>query len=345
MGMELTLQVFIYFRVHPLCDSQCLLRTLVGVAGGNTNGVARGANVYGLKVMDAAGQGFTSAVIAAIDYVLANRAPGRGSVINLSLGGPCDTSDCSVDPTVLAVNAAVAAGVVVVVAAGNEFCNAASSSIGSPPAAANAITVGATTRLDALAYYSNYGQMVDILAPGSSIISACSTLAGNCDANGEATKTGTSIAAPHVAGVAAQLLQKNSAATPAQVLRAMQCDAIEGIITLPSRDTITRNLFLQIPKNDGLFGTCIPGNGCTSNCSSVGHCLAAHTSSSYGSTEDICYCNGGYGSGDCSVSFAQARTNQCASAMTVTISMTASSSKCYRSAFLVIFDYRLRNTK
>lgn len=142
-----------------------------------------------------------SGVIAGVDWVASNHT--GPSVANMSLGGGASTS---LDR---AVRNAVATGVTFVVAAGNSNANACNAS---PARVAEAITVGATTSTDARASYSNWGSCVDVFAPGSSITSAWSS--GDSSVM---TISGTSMASPHVAGVAALYLADHPAATPAEV--------------------------------------------------------------------------------------------------------------------------------
>ena len=174
---------------------------VAGIVGGNTWGVAKGVKLVPVRVMDCAGAGSVSGVIAGLEWA-ANTSL-RPAVVNLSLGSG----------TSVALNAAVAAavakGLVVVVAAGNSAVDACTTSPASEP---TAITVGATTSADTKASYSNYGACVDIFAPGSSITSAWYT-----SATASTTMSGTSMASPAVAGVAALALQTNPAATPAAV--------------------------------------------------------------------------------------------------------------------------------
>ena len=176
---------------------------VAGILGGNTWGVAKGVKLVPVRVMDCAGAGSVSGVIAGLEWA-ANTSL-RPAVVNLSLGSG----------TSVALNAAVAAavakGLVVVVAAGNSAVDACTTSPASEP---TAITVGATTSADTKASYSNYGACVDIFAPGSSITSAWYT-----SATASATMSGTSMASPAVAGVAALALQTNPAATPAAVAK------------------------------------------------------------------------------------------------------------------------------
>jgi subtilisin family serine protease len=188
---------------------------VAGTVGGSTYGVAKSVTLIAVRVLDCAGSGTNSGVIAGMDWVANNRI--TPAVANMSLGGGASTA---VDD---AVNRMHNAGVTVVVAAGNENQNACNVS---PSRAANAITVGATTSSDARASYSNYGSCVDVFAPGSSITSSwyTSTTATN-------TISGTSMASPHVAGVAALYLQGNPSATPATVANAITSTATTGKVT------------------------------------------------------------------------------------------------------------------
>lgn len=178
---------------------------VAGTIGGSTYGVAKAVRIHAVRVLSCSGSGSNSGVIAGVDFV---RASGiRPAVANMSLGGGPSTS---LDT---AVRNAIASGVTFAIAAGNSNANASGFS---PARVTQAITVGSSTRTDARSSFSNFGSIVDIFAPGSSITSAWST-------SDTATNTisGTSMATPHVAGVAARYLQGNpsaSAATVANVL-------------------------------------------------------------------------------------------------------------------------------
>lgn len=174
---------------------------VAGTIGGSAYGVAKNVNIVGVRVLGCDGSGSFSGVISGIDWVK-NNASGP-SVANMSLGGGASQS---VDD---AVNNAVAAGVSFVVAAGNDNSNACNYS---PARAADAITVGSTTSSDSRSSFSNYGSCLDIYAPGSSITSAWY----NSDSSTN-TISGTSMAAPHVAGAVALYLDEDPSLSPAQV--------------------------------------------------------------------------------------------------------------------------------
>jgi serine protease len=188
-----------------------------GTIGSSTYGVAKNVNLVAVRVLGCTGSGSNSGVIAGIDWVTANHV--SPAVANMSLGGGASTA------TDNAVNAAVASGVTMAVAAGNDNADACGFS---PARAANAITVGSTTSSDARSSFSNFGTCLDIYAPGSSITSTWST--SNSATN---TISGTSMASPHVAGVAALYLDDNPNATPAQVQVAIENAAIPNKVTDP----------------------------------------------------------------------------------------------------------------
>ena len=162
---------------------------VASTAAGTTYGVAKGAKVHAVRVLNCQGSGTTDAILGALDWVIGRHTTGSKSVINMSLGfGGIVTS---VDK---ATKQAADKGIVVVKAAGNSNKNACNYS----PITADALVVGATTSSDARASYSNYGTCVDLFAPGSSITAAWigSTTATNII-------SGTSMSSPHVAGTAA----------------------------------------------------------------------------------------------------------------------------------------------
>ena len=200
---------------------------VAGTVGSATYGVAKNVNIVAVRVLGCNGSGSNSGVIAGIDWVTANHA--STSVANMSLGGGISSATDS------AVNSAVAAGVTMVVAAGNDNANACNFS---PARAVNAITVGSTTSSDSRSSFSNFGTCLDIFAPGSSITSTWST--SNTATN---TISGTSMASPHVAGVAALYLDDNPNASPAQVQTAIE--NIAGVNKVSDARTGSPNLLLN----------------------------------------------------------------------------------------------------
>ncbi|CAL9450077.1 S8 family peptidase [Streptomyces sp. enrichment culture] len=200
---------------------------VAGTVAGGSYGVAKKAKVVGVRVLNNSGSGTTAQVVAGIDWVARNAV--KPAVANMSLGGGADSA---LDT---AVRNAVASGVTFVVAAGNESTNANTKS---PARVTEAITVGATTSGDARASYSNYGAVLDLFAPGSSITSAWRT-------SDTATNTisGTSMASPHVAGAAALHLAANPSATPAQVSTALTSAATTGVVGNPGTGSPNRLLF------------------------------------------------------------------------------------------------------
>jgi subtilisin family serine protease len=191
---------------------------VAGTVGGATYGVAKGAHLVALRVLDCGGNGSGSAVVSALDWVVQRKQadPGTPAVVNMSLGG-------SVSSTVdQAVRNAVAAGVTVAVAAGNSGADACTQS---PARTAEALTVGATDASDRFASFSNWGACVDLEAPGVGVPSA---YVGSTTAT--ASLSGTSMATPHVAGAAALYLAANRGDTPAQVAAALTSNAGTGAL-------------------------------------------------------------------------------------------------------------------
>ncbi|WP_405603176.1 S8 family peptidase [Streptomyces sp. NBC_01410] len=194
---------------------------VAGTIAGTAHGVAKKAKVVGVRVLDDNGSGTTEQVVAGIDWVTKNHQ--GPSVANMSLGGGADEA---LDE---AVRKAIASGVTFAVAAGNESSDA---SQGSPARVKEAITVASSTKEDAQSEFSNFGEIVDIYAPGSDITSAW-----NDSDEGTKTISGTSMATPHVVGAAAVYLGAHQDATPEQVAKALTDGATADKITNPSAGT------------------------------------------------------------------------------------------------------------
>jgi subtilisin family serine protease len=188
---------------------------VAGTIGSSTYGVAKLTLLVPVRVLDCTGSGSVSAVIAGVDWVTANHV--GASVANMSLGGGVSAA---LDA---AVSRSIASGVTYSVAAGNSATNACANS---PARVAAALTVGATDSADRRASYSNYGSCVDVFAPGSGIRSTWFT-----SPTATSTLSGTSMAAPHVAGVAALYLEKHLTASPAAVASALIAAATPNAVT------------------------------------------------------------------------------------------------------------------
>jgi subtilisin family serine protease len=200
---------------------------VAGTVGGSTYGVAKSAYLRGVRVLDCSGSGSTSGVIAGVDWVRQNHiAP---AVANMSLGGGASSALDN------AVNNLSNAGVTIAVAAGNSNANACNYS---PSRAVNAITTGSTTSTDARSSFSNFGTCLDIFAPGSSILSAWYT-----SNTATATLSGTSMASPHVAGVAALYKQANPSASATTIRNAIVNNATTNVISNAGSGSPNRLLY------------------------------------------------------------------------------------------------------
>ena len=277
-------------------------------------GVAPGVRLYAVKVLDRSGSGYLSWIIQGIDWT--ERHADVIDVASMSLGGggsdDTDGGDClnSADPEHMATCALVNAGVTLVVAAGNESDDA---QYHTPAAYDEAITVSALADFDGVpggltsasyafsscteaeddsfACFSNYGHDVDIMAPGVGIYS---TVPG-----GYGSSSGTSMAAPHVAGAAALVKAENPAFSPAEVLAELlanadnaPCATASGIC-LDDPDGV-QEPSLMIAAGDPQCAVdfdCDDGNACTDDVCNAGFC--AHTAVGDGASCGAGLCCGG----------------------------------------------------
>ncbi|QOC94515.1 S8 family serine peptidase [Micromonospora craniellae] len=190
---------------------------VAGTVGGTRYGVAKQVKLVGVRVLDCNGSGTTDSVIAGINWVTENAQ--KPAVANMSLGGGVSAA---IDA---AVQKSVNSGVTYAIAAGNESQDACKVS---PARVPDAITVGATDRIDMRAWFSNYGKCLDVFAPGVSIVSA-----RHDNNTGSVGMNGTSMAAPHVAGAAALLLHANPTWKPNQVRDRIVTTGIAGAVYDP----------------------------------------------------------------------------------------------------------------
>jgi subtilisin family serine protease len=212
---------------------------VAGTIAGSTYGVAKRAKIVAVRVLDCDGWGWMSDIIDGVDWVTKHAI--RPAVANMSLGG--DT-----DPALdRAVARSIASGVTYTVAAGNDNVNASGQSPADVP---SAITVGATDSFDRRASFSNYGKLVDLFAPGVAITSA-----SRASDTGTAVYSGTSMAAPHVAGAAALVLDAHPRWSPARVRDYLVAHATTGRVTNRGSGSPNRLLYTVAPPSGPRIAT------------------------------------------------------------------------------------------
>jgi cerevisin len=219
-----------------------------GTAAGNLLGVASNANIFGVKALDSDGGGWSSNVIAGIDFVVqqhdarkANQPEFTGSVMSMSLA-----SGSPVQAITTAIDAAISAGVHTVVAAGNDdkdACKSSPASSGGTHGAA--ITVGSVGMSAERSSFSNYGDCVDVYAPGENVISAW---IGAPDMVNDLS--GTSMATPHVTGIVAYAMGNQTLANdPALMKEWVRMTALPM-----SNGILLANNGVQADRGEGMLG-------------------------------------------------------------------------------------------
>ncbi len=198
---------------------------VAGTVGGATHGVARDVSLVSVRVLDCQGHGSTARAVAGLDWVATNAH--QPAILNASLGGGASPA---IDE---AVDAVADHGVLPVVSAGNKAKDACKDS---PAGAAKVFTVGATDREDHQADFSNFGTCLEAYAPGVDIVSA--RLGG-----GFLTLSGTSMASPHVAGVAALLKERYPTAAPQELSHWLIDVSAQNVVSPISPGSPNRLLF------------------------------------------------------------------------------------------------------
>ncbi|MEV8371205.1 S8 family serine peptidase [Kribbella sp. NPDC056861] len=201
---------------------------VAGTIAGTNFGLAKGAKIFGVRVLDCSGSGSTESVVAGIEWVTANAK--KPAVANMSLGGGAD------EALDAALKASVASGVTYAVAAGNDSADACNNSPAKEP---SAITVGATDDKDVKASFSNWGTCVDLFGPGVDIESV-----GITAPDSTAKMSGTSMATPHVAGGIALYLSEHPEATPAEVTTALLGASTPDKVSDPGTGSPNKLLFV-----------------------------------------------------------------------------------------------------
>ena len=204
---------------------------VAGTVAGTFAGVAKRARIVPVRVLGCDGSGEGSGLVAGLRWILEDHEPGTPAVLNMSLGG--ETTSAVIDD---AVRQVMAAGITVVVAAGNESKDACTTS---PARVTEALTVAASDWDDAQTSFTNVGPCVDLYAPGSRIVSASSA-----STTGFTTFSGTSMATPHVAGAAALLLSQRTRLSPTEVAAQLDAAATPDVVRNASSGTPNRLLHL-----------------------------------------------------------------------------------------------------
>jgi len=196
---------------------------VAGTIGGLTTGVAKGVTIVPVRVLDSCGAGTTTMVLSGLNWILADHQAGEKAVVNMSIG--FESTATSIDT---AIKNLLAEGIVVVAASGNDGASACGIT---PAGTEGTISVGASTYNDLEPSFTNFGECVDIFAPGQSIVSSWPKYLSST--NTYVGETGTSMAAPHVSGAVARYLQSATvtATTPTDAWNWLKTNATCNAIT------------------------------------------------------------------------------------------------------------------
>ena len=282
---------------------------VAGTIGGSTYGVAKSVTLISVRVFSCTGGSTWETIIAGIDWAAGHHASGTPAVANMSLGG---SGSSAVDT---ATNNLINDGVATAVAAGNgnfigRQANACNYSPARVPAA---MTISATDSVDRKASWANYGDCVDWFAPGVSITSAWYT--SNSATN---TISGTSMASPHAAGVAALYLEANPLAMPSAVRNAIYDATTKGVVT--SSSTANNHLlFSAFIGGGGGGGTAPTANFSASPTSGTAPLMVDFTDESTGLPTSSSW---DFGDGGTSTAKNPSHTYQAAGTYTVTLTAT-----------------------
>ncbi|MBI1890044.1 MAG: S8 family serine peptidase [Burkholderiales bacterium] len=218
------------------CEHGTHVAGIAAGAGPNFSGVAKDAKIIAVQVFSSLYSGcasppclsaYTSDIIKGLEYVYSQRSNFSIAAVNMSLGGGAYTSNCDSDAMKRPIDNLRAVGIASIVSSGNE---SKTNSLSSPACISSAISVGATTKSDVVASYSNSANFLTLLAPGSGINSSV-------PGGGFAAFNGTSMATPHVTGTWAALKSKKTTATVTDIRDAL---VGTGVSITDSRNSIVK---------------------------------------------------------------------------------------------------------